>query len=94
MRLSHAKINHLANLIMDYLRTDSQVEFFREDSDIRVEVARIINEELKDDEIIDAHVRRKIETQKRDIPEGSEEWEILYRKYYDEEMSRRQKVVS
>ena len=93
MRLSHAKVNHIANLLIHYLKTDSQVEFFQEDSDIRIEIARIINEELKDDEVIDAEVRRKIESQKREIPEGSEEWEILYRRYYDEEMARRQKVV-
>ena len=31
--------------------------------------------------------------QQRDIPEGSEEWDILYRRYYDEEMSKRQKVL-
>jgi hypothetical protein len=94
MRLSHAKINHVANLLIDYLRSDATVEFFQEDSDIRMEIARLINEELKDDEVIDTEVRRKIESQQRDIPEGSEEWDILYRKYYDEEMSRRKKLIS
>ncbi len=94
MRLSHAKINHLANLIMDYLRNDDRVEFFRDESDIRVEVVRIIQEELKEDELIDMEVRRKIESQQRPIPEGSEEWEVLYRKYYDEELARRQKALS
>jgi hypothetical protein len=94
MRLSHAKVNHIANLLIEHLRKDSSVEFFQDDSDIRMEIARIINEELKDDEAIDTEVRRKIESQRRDIPEGSEEWEILYRKYYDEEMARRRKVIS
>jgi hypothetical protein len=94
MRLSHAKINHIANLLIEFLRTDTSVEFFQDDSDIRMDIARVINEELKDDEVIDTEIRRKIESQRRDIPEGSEEWEILYRKYYDEEMARRQKVIS
>src|SRR5262245_24854673 len=93
MRLSNAKINHLANLVMDYLRTEQGVEFFQEDSDIRIEIARVINEELKDDEVIDTAVRYKIESQARDIPEGSEEWDILYRRYYDDEMAKRQKVI-
>ncbi len=93
MRLSHAKINHVTNLLIDYLRNDPAVEFFQDDSDIRMEIARLINEELKDDEVIDTEVRRKIESQKRDIPEGSEEWDILYRKYYDDEMSRRKKLI-
>ncbi len=93
MRLSNAKINHLANLIMDYLRSEQGVEFFQEDSDIRLEIARVIQDELKDDEVIDTAVRYKIESQARDIPEGSEEWDILYRRYYDEEMSKRHKVI-
>ncbi len=93
MRLSNAKINHLANLVMDYLRTEQGVEFFQEDSDIRLEIARVIQDELKDDEVIDTAVRYKIESQARDIPEGSEEWDILYRRYYDDEMSKRQKVI-
>jgi hypothetical protein len=83
----------MANILIDFLRTDKNVEFFQDDSDIRMEIVRIINEELKDDEIIDTEARRKIDSQRRDIPEGSEEWEILYRKYYDEEMSRRQKAI-
>ena len=94
MRLSHAKVNHITNLLIEYLRKDSSVEFFQDDSDIRMEISRIINEELKDDEAIDTAIRHKIESQRRDIPEGSEEWDILYRKYYDEEMGRRQKVIS
>jgi hypothetical protein len=93
MRLSNAKINHLANLVMDYLRTEPGVEFFQEDGDIRLEVARVIQDELKDDEVIDTAVRYKIESQTRDIPEGSEEWDILYRRYYDEEMGKRRKVI-
>jgi len=93
MRLSHGKINHVTNLVMEYLRTNAQVEFFSDDSEIRLEIVRIINEELKDDEIIDVDVRRKIESQKRDIPEGSEEWDILYRRYYDEEMVKRRKAI-
>jgi hypothetical protein len=93
MRLSHGKVNHVTNLVMEYLRTNAQVEFFSDDSEIRLEIVRIINEELKDDEVIDVEVRRKIESQKRDIPEGSEEWDILYRRYYDEEMIKRRKAM-
>ena len=93
MRLSNAKVNHLANLIMNYLRIEPEIEFFEEESDIRLEVARIIQEELRDDEVIDQKVRYKIESQRRDIPEGGEEWDILYRRYYDEEMNKRLKVI-
>lgn len=93
MRLSSAKINHLANIIMEYLRHEEEVEFYEDESEIRLEVARVIQEELRDDELIDQAVRYKIESQTRDIPEGSEEWDILYRRYYDDEVARRQKVI-
>ncbi len=93
MRLSHGKINHITNLLMDHLRINPEVEFFSDDSEIRLDIVRVINGELKDDEVIDIEVRRKIESQQRDIPEGSEEWDILYRRYYDEEMTKRRKVI-
>ncbi|HSF16250.1 MAG TPA: DUF507 family protein [Vicinamibacteria bacterium] len=93
MRLSSAKINHLANIIMEYLRNEGEVEFYEDDSEIRLEVARVIQEELREDELIDQAVRYKIESQAREIPEGSEEWDILYRRYYDDEVSRRQKII-
>ena len=37
---------------------------------------------------MDAEVRKKISSQKKEILEGSEEWDVLYRKYYAEEMRR------
>ena len=49
---------------------------------------KLISDEMKTDEAIDALVRRKIETQKRTIVEGSDEWDVLYRKYYEDEVAR------
>ena len=43
MRLSHAKVNHITNLLIEHLRNDDSVEFFQDDSDIRMEIARVIN---------------------------------------------------
>jgi uncharacterized protein len=53
----------------------------------------MISDEMKTDEAIDALVRRKIETQKRTILEGSDEWDVLYRKYYEDEVARHRKVM-
>jgi hypothetical protein len=49
---------------------------------------------MRADEAIDALVRRKIESQKRPIVEGSDEWDVLYRKYYEEEAAKHRKVLS
>ena len=92
MKLSREKIVHLSHLILSHLNQDEEVEFFADPQEIRQQIFHIIGEEMKSDEAIDAAVRRKLESQKR-IVEGSEEWEILYRKYYEEEMSRHRKVM-
>lgn len=88
MRLSRAKINHLSSVIVEALQDDERVQLTSEPNNIRLEVVRIIREELRRDDLIDAQVRAKIQSQKRDIPEGGREWEILYRQYYQEEMEK------
>ena len=92
MKLSREKIVHISHLILNHLNQDEEVEFFADPQEIRQQIFHIIGEEMKSDEAIDAAVRRKLESQKR-IVEGSEEWEILYRKYYDEEQNRHRKVM-
>jgi hypothetical protein len=93
MKLSREKIIHLSHLILNYLNQDEAVEFFAEPQQIRQDVFRLIESEMRADEAIDVLVRRKIESQRRPIVEGSEEWEILYRKYYEEETARHRKVL-
>ena len=93
MKLSREKILRLSHLILDRLNHDEDVEFFMEPQQLRGEIVRLISEEMKADEAIDAAVRRKIETQKRQIVEGSDEWDVLYRKYYEEETARHRKVM-
>ena len=92
MKLSREKIVHLSHLILNQLNQDEDVEFFADPQEIRQQIFHIIGEEMKSDEAIDAAVRRKLESQKR-IVEGSEEWEILYRKYYEEEQNRHRKLM-
>jgi hypothetical protein len=92
VRLSRERVLHLSHLILGYLDKDDGVEYFEEPQQIRQRIMKMISDEMKADERIDAMVRRKIESQKRAIVEGSEEWEILYRKYYEEEVARHRKV--
>ncbi len=56
--------------------------------DVRLEIVRVLNELLRAEEKMDQRVRQKILSQKRQIVEGSQEWDILYRKYYSEEMKK------
>ena len=93
MKLSREKVLHMSHLILGYLDRDDGVEYFDEPQEIRQTIVRIITEEMRADEMIDALVRRKIESQKRSIPEGSAEWDVLYRKYFEEEVARHRKVM-
>ena len=93
MKLSRDKVVRLSHLIFNEFNNDEEIEFFAEPSEIRQEIFKLISDEMKADEAIDAIVRRKIETQKRAIVEGSDEWEVLYRKYYEEESARHRKVM-
>ena len=93
MKLSREKMIRLSHLILDYLNQNDAVEFFDDLQAIRQDIFRMIEGEMRTDEQIDALVRRKIESQRRAISEGSSEWDVLYRKYYEEESERHRKVL-
>jgi hypothetical protein len=86
MRLSRDKVNLLSHQIAEKLAAIDAVEFIEDRNTIRLAVFEILMKWLKKEEDVDKAARHKIESQKRGIPEGSGEWEILYRKYYEEEM--------
>ena len=88
MRLSRDKINKLAHVVTYELVVHEEVEFVEDRNTIRLEIVRILNEEMKKEEGLDREARRKIESQKKTVPEGSLEWDILYRKYYAEELKK------
>lgn len=88
MRLSREKINHLSRLVIDALSDDSRVSLLQDANDVRLQIVRILNEEVKRDALVDEIVREKIASQKRELPEGGREWDILYRQYYEEEMEK------
>ncbi len=86
MRLTREKVNLLSHQIAENLATIDEVEFIEDRNTIRLAIVDILTKWLKKEEEVDKAARHKIEAQKRTIPEGGGEWEILYRKYYDEEM--------
>jgi len=93
VKLSREKVLHISHLILGHLDRDDGVEYFDEPQEIRQTIVKIIMDEMRNDEAIDALVRRKLESQKKGIVEGSDEWDVLYRKYYEEEVVRHRKVM-
>ena len=86
MRLTREKVNVLSHQITEKLASIDEIDFIEDRNTIRLAVIDILNEWLQKEAQVDQTARVKIESQKRNIPEGSAEWDILYRKYYDEEM--------
>jgi uncharacterized protein len=86
MRLSREKVNLLSHQVTEKLASLDAVDFIEDRNTIRLAVVDTMMKWLKKEEEVDKAARQKIENQKRSIPEGSAEWEILYRKYYEEEM--------
>jgi hypothetical protein len=93
IRMSREKINFLARQVLNFLFEDDQVEFLDEPNEIRLSIVRSIEDELQLYEAIDQRAVEKIQSQKKAIKEGSREWEILYRKYYNEEISKLGKFI-
>ncbi|MCU1307601.1 MAG: hypothetical protein JWN45_2296 [Acidobacteriaceae bacterium] len=88
MRLSRDKVNKLAHTVADSLAEVENVDFIEDRNTIRMECRKILEELFAAEAKIDAAARLKIESQKRIIPEGTQEWDILYRKYYNDEVKK------
>jgi hypothetical protein len=87
-RLSQEKVNKLAATVTDALAGMKNVGFNEPYEDVRGELRRIIEELLREEQKIDQAARQKIESQRRVIQEGTQEWDILYRKYYNDEVKK------
>jgi len=88
IRISRDKMNVLAKVATEALVQMENVEFIEDRNTIRLELRRILEELLKEEMRIDQAARQKIDNQRRTILEGTQEWDILYRKYYNEEVKK------
>lgn len=88
MKLSRDKINEISHKLITAWRRSGKVRFKRDANDVRLEIVQQMINLLKIEEKVDKLARQKILSQRRNIPEGSEEWALLHRKYYAEELKR------
>ena len=89
MRLSEEKIAHLATQVVNRLWDNDLVDFKMQEAKFRQEVEKVIFEDLKIEDEISNEAIERIETYKRDIPYGSDEWKILYDRFFEEISTRR-----
>jgi len=89
MKLSRDKVTDMSHKMVDMLRKNREVRLKNKDSNaIRLEIVRVITELLLAEDKVDRAARTKIRSQKREIPEGTEEWDLLHRRYYSEELKK------
>jgi hypothetical protein len=88
MRIGRDKLNKLAHTVADTLAEIDQVGFMEDRNTIRQEARKALEDLLTDEARIDTAARLKIANQRKIILEGSQEWEILYRKYYNDEVRK------
>ncbi|MGO9324250.1 MAG: DUF507 family protein [Terracidiphilus sp.] len=88
MRISRDKLNKLAHTVADTLAEIDQVGFLEDRNTIRQEARKELELLLTEEAKIDMLARQKIANQRKIILEGSQEWDILYRKYYNDEVRK------
>jgi hypothetical protein len=88
VRVSRDKVNKLAHTIADTLAEIPECDFLEDRNTIRQEARKALEKLLTEEMRIDAAARLKIASQRKIILEGSQEWEILYRKYYNDEVKK------
>jgi hypothetical protein len=87
-RITDDKLNKLAHTVADTLAEIDEVDFLEDRNTIRQEARKALTKLLLEEVKIDQAARRKIASQQKVIPEGSQEWDILYRKYYNDEVKK------
>lgn len=89
MSLSRPKINQLSQLIVKDLQKSGVVRLLKAENEVRLQVVKTLSDELMIEEVIDAEVRRRLASYSRKILEGSREWDVMYLKFYEQEMKKR-----
>ena len=89
MKLSRDKLTDMSHKLVEMLRKCREMRLKNKDSNsVRLEILRIMTDLLQAEDKVDRAARQKIRSQKREVPEGSEEWDLLLRRYYAEELKK------
>lgn len=92
MKLSRDKGLHLSHVITEALNDRQVVTWLKDRNSLRAEIANTIFDELRIEEEVDQEVRRILQSYKRNIAEGSREWDVMYQKTYEEQMRKRGRI--
>lgn len=88
LKLSRNKVNCLSSLVAKYIENNEEIDYSGDIGNIRLRIFHLIMHELRIFEQIEMDAKERVKIQKRTVPEGSREWEILFRKYVSEELAK------
>jgi hypothetical protein len=89
MKLSRDKVTDISHKLVEMLRKSRELRLKNKDTNaVRLDIVRVMTELLMAEDKVDRASRDKIRSQKREIPEGTEEWDLLHRRYYSEELKK------
>jgi uncharacterized protein len=88
MKISRDKVTDMSHKIVTALRKSRDLRLKKDQNEVRLDIVRSITELLQAEDKVDRAARQKIRSQKREIPEGSEEWDLLLKRYYSEELKK------
>lgn len=88
MKLSRDKVNDMSHKVVAAIRKSRICRLRKEQNEIRLEIVKAMTDILGQEDRADRTARAKIQTQKREIVEGADEWTLLHRRYYAEELKK------
>jgi len=88
MKLSRDKINDISHKIVSAMRKSRVIRLKKENNEVRLAIVGAVTEILTIEDKVDRSAKTKVRSLKRDVPEGSEEWDLLHKKYYAEELKK------
>jgi uncharacterized protein len=88
MKLSRDKINDISHKMVAAIRKSREFRLKKDPNDVRLAIVQAMTELLGVEEKAERAARTKIHSQKKEIPEGTEEWDLLHRRYYAEELKK------
>jgi hypothetical protein len=88
MKLSRDKITDVSHKLIGVLKKSRELRMKKDQNDARLEIVKAFTEILQVEERADRASRDKVRSIKRDISEGSEEWDILQKRYYADELKK------
>ncbi len=87
--LSEDKQTRLAQVMLQALRQTTDGGIRGDAERAFMEIKRVLADAMAVEARIDEQVRARLASYSRRVPEGSAEWDVLYRKTYEEERRKR-----